>query len=100
MAFFEKHKGNGVYAPFGPAKVHASLAWVCMSFFNAKTVQRTSVVVFLIWETAASATDWPQYRGPTTDGSSPDPILTTWPSNGPPVLWRNSSLSNLSLIHI
>jgi outer membrane protein assembly factor BamB len=40
------------------------------------------------------ASDWPQYRGPATDGSSPDLISTIWPPNGPAVLWLNMSLTN------
>src|SRR5262249_52538374 len=40
------------------------------------------------------ASDWPQYRGPATDGSSPDLISTSWPPNGPAVLWSNLSLTN------
>jgi outer membrane protein assembly factor BamB len=41
------------------------------------------------------AMDWPQYRGPTTDGISPDPIATTWATNRPGfVVWTNMSLSN------
>ena len=40
------------------------------------------------------ADDWPQYRGPTTDGISPDPISINWPSKGPIVVWTNMSLTN------
>jgi outer membrane protein assembly factor BamB len=33
--------------------------------------------------------DWPQWRGPNRDGSSPETaLLTDWPAGGPPVLWR------------
>ncbi|MCZ6747612.1 MAG: PQQ-like beta-propeller repeat protein [Acidobacteria bacterium] len=33
--------------------------------------------------------DWPQYRGAGRDGiSSETGLLTTWPSSGPPELWR------------
>jgi len=42
----------------------------------------------------ALAVDWPQYRGPTTDGISPDLISTNWPATGPPVVWPNMSLTN------
>jgi outer membrane protein assembly factor BamB len=39
--------------------------------------------------------DWPQYRGPTTDGVSPEPIATIWATNKPGfVVWTNMSLSN------
>jgi outer membrane protein assembly factor BamB len=33
------------------------------------------------------AADWPQYRGPVGDGSTPDKINTTW-NAGPKVLWK------------
>ncbi|MBM3878625.1 MAG: alcohol dehydrogenase [Verrucomicrobia bacterium] len=37
-----------------------------------------------------SAEDWPQFRGPRTDGTSTERIATEWPAAGPPVLWRVS----------
>ena len=45
---------------------------------------RTALTVgLLLWAQAmALATDWPQYRGPTTDGSSPD-HSTTWATTSP-----------------
>src|SRR5438445_5438109 len=37
----------------------------------------------------AEATDWPQYRGPASDGSSPEKgILKKWPGEGPRQLWK------------
>jgi outer membrane protein assembly factor BamB len=36
----------------------------------------------------ASATDWPQFRGPSFNSSSPDQIATKWPASGPKELWR------------
>ncbi|MBN8248882.1 MAG: PQQ-binding-like beta-propeller repeat protein [Verrucomicrobia bacterium] len=36
----------------------------------------------------AGATEWPQYRGPLGDGSSPDAIRTDWNENPLPVLWQ------------
>lgn len=35
-----------------------------------------------------SAADWPQYRGPNHDGSSPEKILNSWPKDGPRVVWK------------
>src|SRR5215813_8510832 len=36
----------------------------------------------------AAAVDWPQFRGPGGDGTSPESGLTrTWPAEGPKVLW-------------
>jgi outer membrane protein assembly factor BamB len=34
--------------------------------------------------------DWPQYRGPSHDGCSPERILKTWPAGGPRCLWKKS----------
>src|SRR5438876_3055238 len=51
--------------------------------------------LLLLCQAVASATDWPQYRGPTTDGISPDPIATSWTTNSPGfVVWTNMSLTN------
>lgn len=37
---------------------------------------------------AASAADWPNWLGPHRNGSSPETgLLTTWPTEGPKVLW-------------
>ena len=39
--------------------------------------------------------DWPQYRGSTTDGITPEAIATTWLTTSPGfVVWTNSSLTN------
>ena len=38
---------------------------------------------------AASAGDWPQYRGPHFDSSSPEKLVAKrWPANGPQTLWK------------
>ena len=51
--------------------------------------------MLLLGQALGLATDWPQYRGPTTDGISPDPISTTWAINSPGfVVWTNASLTN------
>ena len=37
---------------------------------------------------AASAADWPQWRGPQRDGRSPDTgLLKKWPEGGPRLVW-------------
>lgn len=42
---------------------------------------------------AASAADWPQWRGLHRDGKSPETgLLTVWPENGPPLQWKTSGL--------
>ncbi len=50
--------------------------------------------LLLFCNAVGQATDWPQYRGPTTDGISPDLISTNWPATGPTVVWTNMSLTN------
>src|SRR5262249_60705780 len=34
------------------------------------------------------AADWPQWLGPNRNGSSPEKVLTTWPKDGPKLLWK------------
>ncbi|MEO5804532.1 MAG: PQQ-binding-like beta-propeller repeat protein [Verrucomicrobiota bacterium] len=34
------------------------------------------------------AADWPQYRGPNHDGSTPEKISTKWPVEGPKQIWK------------
>lgn len=42
---------------------------------------------------AASPADWPQWRGPTRDGKSPDTgLLQQWPEGGPKLLWKATGL--------
>ncbi len=51
--------------------------------------------LLLLGQVAASATDWSQYRGPASDGSTPDLIATAWATNNPGfVIWTNGSLTN------
>ena len=50
-------------------------------------MKKLSCVAALIIACAAQAADWPQYRGPVHDGSSPEKI-TPWPKDGPKVLWQ------------
>lgn len=38
---------------------------------------------------AATAADWPQWRGPNRDGKSGDTgLLKSWPADGPKLLWK------------
>jgi outer membrane protein assembly factor BamB len=46
------------------------------------------VLVLTLSATPLVAADWPQYRGVKGDGVSPEKILTTWPAEGPQVLWK------------
>lgn len=38
----------------------------------------------------AAASDWPQYRGPTFNGVSAEPIRTNWAAKPPALLWKVS----------
>jgi hypothetical protein len=56
---------------------------------------RTAAIgLLMICATNALGGDWPQYRGPTTDGISPELIATNWPATGPTVFWANMSVTN------
>jgi len=46
------------------------------------------ILWMLVLTGRAWATDWPQYRGPLGDGSSPEAIRTDWNANPLPVLWQ------------
>lgn len=49
---------------------------------------------------APRALDWPQWRGPLRDGLSREPMLTTWPEQGPRVLWRKPAGAGYSCVAI
>jgi outer membrane protein assembly factor BamB len=46
------------------------------------------------------AVDWPQYRGPNHDGTSPETILTTWPSGGLRPIWKHPLHNGFSAITV
>jgi outer membrane protein assembly factor BamB len=70
------------------------------NLFNVSTIQRfnaltltchKALVLFGITAAAvpAFANDWPQFLGPTRNGTYTGPALTaSWPKNGPPILWQ------------
>lgn len=37
---------------------------------------------------AASAADWPQFRGPNHDATTTETVAKQWPASGPKVVWR------------
>jgi outer membrane protein assembly factor BamB len=37
---------------------------------------------------AVPAADWPQFRGPSLNGTTPETIATAWPAGGPKQVWR------------
>ena len=50
---------------------------------------------FVALSIPAVATDWPQYRGPNGDGTTPDKIASNWGA-GPKVLWKVSGGTGFS----
>ncbi|MGA3190232.1 MAG: PQQ-binding-like beta-propeller repeat protein [Bryobacteraceae bacterium] len=51
------------------------------------------LIFFLILPFTALAADWPQWRGPNRDGTSSETgLLASWPSAGPPVVWKVTGL--------
>jgi outer membrane protein assembly factor BamB len=46
-----------------------------------------SLLPFVVLSASATAADWPQYRGPNGDGSTPDRVATNWGA-APKVLWK------------
>ena len=56
----------------------------------SEVVRRGCVLgFFLLSASMARAEDWPQYRGPRNNGLSGETgIMTTWPADGPKVVWK------------
>ena len=53
------------------------------------------VSTLLLAPAHAATTDWPQWRGPNRDAICTETgLLKTWPTNGPPLLWRASGLGS------
>jgi outer membrane protein assembly factor BamB len=53
------------------------------------TTKAWMVLVALALHGAASAADWPQWRGPKRDGKSEEKgLLKQWPETGPRLLWQ------------
>jgi len=47
-----------------------------------------ALILGLLAASAASAADWPQFRGPNRNATSTEKgLLRAWPAGGPPVLW-------------
>lgn len=44
----------------------------------------------------ATAADWPQYRGPTVDGKSPEAVAAKWPESGPRPVWKVPTTAGFS----
>lgn len=54
----------------------------------SKPLFATAFATLLLLSSAA-ASDWPQFLGPNRNGISPEnDLATTWPADGPPVVWQ------------
>ena len=64
-----------------------------MSFSRLLRVGLLPVFLAVLGPVGASATDWPQWRGPRRDGISTETgLLKQWPSNGPVGIWVATGL--------
>ena len=49
-----------------------------------------SIAILFVLQGILTAADWPHYRGPEGDGSSPEPIRTDWDARSPRVVWKRA----------
>jgi len=55
----------------------------------------TALILFCIFQVPAA--DWPQYRGPSGDGITPEKLATAaWPAQGPAVQWKTETTDGFS----
>jgi outer membrane protein assembly factor BamB len=59
-----------------------------------------AALVYLAMLASTAAGDWPQWRGPDRSGISPEKISTSWPADGPKVLWQAAVGTGFSSISI
>ena len=58
-----------------------------------KSLRRPALLLISLFTLAASATDWPQWRGPNRDDiSTENGLLASWPAGGPPLAWKSTGL--------
>ena len=65
-----------------------------VSVFDVWKGAAAALYSLLLCANTAGATDWPQFRGPATDSSTPDAMAVNWPASGPTVVWTNAALTN------
>jgi outer membrane protein assembly factor BamB len=85
----------GRYSPFQgcaglAALPQAKIPPAIRKFILATGLAGRWVALFVASGIPTHGSDWPQYRGPNHDGSSPERILKTWPAAGPQLLWKKS----------
>src|SRR5258708_14329529 len=56
---------------------------------KSRILSLASLTLLLAGPLLAPAADWPEYRGPDHDGTSPERgLLKQWPAGGPRQLWK------------
>jgi outer membrane protein assembly factor BamB len=60
---------------------------------NRATESAVAIAGLMLIASLASASDWPQWRGPHRDGVSQETgFRKEWPKDGPPLVWRASEI--------
>ena len=67
---------------------------IITAFWECRVAMKC-LLITLLWFSGLAyrtllAADWPQYRGPVHDGSSPENLRTNWSTVPPRVVWRKS----------
>ena len=66
-----------------------------------KCIRTTFLILYLMPAAAAFGANWPQFRGPTRDGTSAETgLLRTWPDGGPEILWSTEVAQGYSAASI
>lgn len=62
-------------------------------WFQSQLIQLIPLLVWVATSIRLHAEDWPQWRGPDRLNSSRETgLLSPWPTNGPPLLWRATGI--------
>ncbi len=59
-------------------------------------LRQAALVAALSVPLVAGAADWPTYRGPDGNGTTPEKIRVPWPATGPKVVWKVPSTGGFS----
>lgn len=57
---------------------------------------RTIVLLLAAATSFAGAADWPQYRGPSANGTTSEKIQASWPATGPKQVWKTPMTDGFS----
>src|SRR5688572_3053223 len=63
-------------------------------------MKKSIVLGLLICAAPSFAADWPMFRGVNSDGATAEKIVTTWPVEGPKVVWKVPMGEGFSAISI